>query len=457
MAPKFGTSGLRGLVTELTDELCARYTRAFLSVTPHGGTLLVACDLRPSSRQHLRAVAAGARALGVNVIDCGEIATPALALEGLRQKAPAVMVTGSHIPADRNGLKFYTATGEITKDDEMAILAALVPWDGPMDLSDPLADTGTDARYIDRFTGFFAPGALSGLTVGVYEHSAVGRDSLSAILRALGAIPRPLGRSDTFIPVDTEAVPPATRVQLAEWAAGGDLDAIVSLDGDSDRPLVTDATGTVIPGDIIGALTARHLGATAVVTPVSSNTMVERMGFATTRTGIGSPHVIAGIETVLAGDPLAKVVGYEANGGFLTGFTATSEHGTLSPLMTRDAVLPILCALSAVPLAATMATLPPRRTAADRAQGVPTDVSQALIADLTASAESRAAMFPTMGTEAGIDLTDGLRITFDSGEILHLRPSGNAPELRCYAEAASSARAKEIVADALARILRHVG
>ena len=33
-----------------------------------------------------------------------------------------------------------------------------------------------------------------------------------------------------------------------------------------------------------------------------------------------------------------------------------------------------------------------------------------------------------------IDQTDGLRVTFENGDIVHLRPSGNAPELRCYAE-----------------------
>ena len=44
---------------------------------------------------------------------------------------------------------------------------------------------------------------------------------------------------------------------------------------------------------------------------------------------------------------------------------------------------------------------------------------------------------------------DGLRITFASEEVVHLRPSGNAPELRCYTEAGSEARAVELNAQAL--------
>ena len=44
-----------------------------------------------------------------------------------------------------------------------------------------------------------------------------------------------------------------------------------------------------------------------------------------------------------------------------------------------------------------------------------------------------------------IDETDGLRLTFANEEVIHLRPSGNAPELRCYAEADTESRAGELV------------
>jgi phosphomannomutase len=49
---------------------------------------------------------------------------------------------------------------------------------------------------------------------------------------------------------------------------------------------------------------------------------------------------------------------------------------------------------------------------------------------------------PTAGALSHIDQTDGLRVTFENGDIVHLRPSGNAPELRCYAESASAQAAK---------------
>ena len=48
------------------------------------------------------------------------------------------------------------------------------------------------------------------------------------------------------------------------------------------------------------------------------------------------------------------------------------------------------------------------------------------------------------GSVKTMDRTDGLRVTFDSDEVLHLRPSGNAPEFRCYNEAASVGRVEEM-------------
>ena len=121
---KFGTSGLRGLVSELGDAVCAAYATAFLRHMqarhgmPSDGLLLVGQDLRASSPRIAAACMAAAKTLGLSVENCGPLPTPALALRALSLKVPAIMVTGSHIPADRNGLKFYRPDGEIDKADE---------------------------------------------------------------------------------------------------------------------------------------------------------------------------------------------------------------------------------------------------------------------------------------------------------------------------------------------------
>ena len=122
MAPKFGTSGLRGLAVELTDDLCASYAAAFASLHQHNGTLYVGQDKRESSPRIAAAVARGAAAAGLSVMDCGVLPTPAMAGAALSAGTISIMVTGSHIPADRNGLKFYRADGEINKEMEKRVM-----------------------------------------------------------------------------------------------------------------------------------------------------------------------------------------------------------------------------------------------------------------------------------------------------------------------------------------------
>lgn len=430
MPPKFGTSGLRGLVVELTPALVADHVQAFLASCPVGSGLWVARDLRPSSPKIAGMVMQAATDMGVPVVDCGNVPTPALALAAMNAGAAAVMVTGSHIPADRNGLKFYTPEGEITKDHEGAILGAL-----GMNRATKVAMRSTDMAvgiaYVARFVDAFGSDALKGMTIGVYTHSTVGRDLLMQILERLGAEVVELGRSEKFIPVDTEAVDEGTRAQLKAWAAAQPLDAIVSLDGDGDRPLLTDALGEVIPGDVLGQITGALVGADVAVTPVSSNTGAETVFGTVVRTKIGSPHVIAGMACG------GNVVGYEANGGFLLGF----DTNGLAPLMTRDAVLPLVAPLIAAKgqgVAAMVAKQPARFTATGRVGNVPTEVSLAFVAKLGSDPATRAAFLAGIdGTEAGIDHTDGLRMTLKDGRIVHLRPSGNAPECRFYAEAES--------------------
>lgn len=460
MPPKFGTSGLRGLVTELTPDLVAAHVRAFVAACPTGGTVHVGRDLRPSSPAIAAAVIDAVRAAGLSAVDAGALPTPALAMAAMAAGHAAVMVTGSHIPADRNGLKFYVPAGEITKTDEAAILAALAapPATVPVATGGLTADNAAGRAWVDRIVAGFGAGALAGLRIGVWEHSSVARDLIHDALRGLGAQAVGLGRSDSFIPVDTEAVDPETRAQIAAWAAEHALDALVSTDGDADRPLVADARGRIVPGDVLGPLTARMLGADRIVTPVSSNGLVEAMGnFAVTRTKIGSPFVIAAMEAARAADPAVRVAGYEANGGFLLGFAATGPAGPIAALMTRDCLLPIVAPLAAAraagrPLADLVAALPARFTAADRIAGIAPETAGAFLGRLTADPAARAAFFAELGPEAGIDLTDGLRVTFADRTVLHLRPSGNAPEFRCYAEADSPEQAAALVEAHLARI-----
>lgn len=478
---KFGTSGARGLADDMTDLVCQAYTVGFLQYLTSRGELprtgsavAVGGDFRPSTGRIMTAVFRAIESLGHRPIHCGRLPSPAVALHGIQHRIPAIMVTGSHIPDDRNGIKFNTTTGEILKRDEAGVMAQVVEIDdAAFDRAgwfttrhtEPSEDSAAGLAYRNRYLAAFRPDALKGLRLGVYQHSAVGRDVIVDILSGLGAEVVALGRSERFIPVDTEAVRPEDAALARDWAAGGRFDALVSADGDSDRPLVSDERGEWLRGDVAGILCARFLGADSVSTPVSSNTALEKSGWfpEVRRTRIGSPYVVESmLDAAAAGR--RRVVGYEANGGFLLNSDLELDGRPLLALPTRDAVIVMLGVLLEArrqgrSVAELVAELPARFTASDRLKEFPTDRSRRILegfgsADEAASRRRFDEVFGALpGAPAtGIDRTDGVRVTFANAEVLHLRPSGNAPEFRCYTEASSAARANALCAAALARV-----
>jgi len=530
----FGTSGLRGLVKHITDleaYINAKATLSYLlgigDIVPHG-TVVIAGDLRPSTDRIMRACAQAIIDSGFQVENAGKIPTPALILHCLAAGRAGVMVTGSHIPFDRNGIKINKSAGEILKSDEASITrqvervraeeysrsATTSAFDASGMLKSPLelppVDRAAEQAYVRRYLGSFDSGCLSGLRVLVYQHSAVGRDILPRILQELGAVVLAAGRSETFIPIDTENITTEQldcleELAVAAEASGRPLHAIVSTDGDSDRPLLTAVLPAseinpgarrvrFLPGDLLGLAVAEYLRADAAAVPISSNDAVERRlrerKVLIEKTKIGSPYVVSALDQLRNAGTYERIVGWEANGGFLTGSDIALSKATLAALPTRDATLPILANLSAaaehgMSLSAVWDRLPARFGRAGLIDNFPVAVSRTILANLIPPGDvievefdagsvldrSRAnvppaplapepaedwrqsqatlARFftPAFGFDdiARINVLDGVRINFHNGDVAHFRPSGNAPQLRIYAIGDLQARADEIV------------
>ncbi|MEE9907839.1 phosphomannomutase [Brucella intermedia] len=459
---KFGTSGLRGLADELNGLPAYAYSLAFVGMLSEAGKLhrgdkvFVGRDLRPSSPAIAALSMAAIEDAGFQPVDCGVLPTPALSSYAISQQAPSIMVTGSHIPDDRNGLKFYRADGEIDKNDESAISAAYAALPANLafrHLHD--APYGSDAidLYVKRYVGFLGHESLRGLRVGVYQHSSVARDLIVRILTELGAEAVPLGRSDVFVPVDTEALRSEDIELLDQWAKESRFDAIVSTDGDADRPLIADEKGRFVRGDLVGAITARWLGVKTIVTPVTSNSALEENFERVIRTRVGSPYVIEGMTQAVAGGTPA-VVGFEANGGVLLGTDINRGGHVLAALSTRDALLPILGSLGSIketgnPLSDIAASFHFRTALSDRLQNVPQEKSLAFLSLLKNEA-TRSALFPMDEPIVRTEAIDGVKLFFHSGNAIHYRASGNAPELRCYVEASGESQAKTLLETGLA-------
>ena len=470
MPLKFGTSGLRGLVENMTDRECCLYARAFLRYSRLSGSfseVALGGDFRASTPRILRAVGFAIQEEGCSLRFQGILPTPAVTLFGIRNKIPGIMVTGSHIPDDRNGIKFNLPGGEILKGDEPGIMEqyrrlkdegtgieSFTP-DGYLredtGYSLPPAEGSAMEIYRDRLTGFFGKDKpLEGAKVVFYQHSSTSREVIPEILEDLGCEVIREGFSNIFIPVDTEAVENLSK--LAGWVRENRADALFSTDGDGDRPLVVDEKGNFIRGDILGILVADFLGADAIVTPVSCSTSAEKCGkfSAILRTRIGSPFVVEGMQQVAAEGKI--VTGYEANGGFLTGSVIPARGGSaLDALPTRDAALPAIAALLSArekgkTLSGLVEDLPARFSDGELTRGVPAETGKKVM-ELIVS-EGNRLLEEVFGSDCGTvrktDNTDGLRIQFSDGDIVHFRPSGNAPEFRCYSEAGSREKAAEL-------------
>ncbi len=535
---RFGTSGVRAKVTELTDIEVYCLTRGTLAyfeqtskLTCHSHasaavTIPLAGDLRPSTERLLQATAKAIDDAGFEVDYVGRIPTPALTYYALQKGVASFVVTGSHIPSDRNGQKANRCDGEVLKSDEAGIVEAVSvfrdrEYNRPADQSPfdskgmfkpqceyrlPSPNMKAAGVFQSRYQNVFTSDALTGLRVLFFEYSAVGRDLIPQILEQAGAEVVRAGRSEEFIPLDTEAISDHHLQMLADLARQqpGKLDAIVSTDGDSDRPLVIglqkpggEPELQFIPGDLLGALAADALNADAVAVPISANPALEEFfaarGISVLRTRIGSPYVIEAMETLKA-QGRQRVVAWEANGGFLLGSAIAFEQGMLEPLPTRDATLPMLTVLRLanrrqVPLAQLLEDFPPCYGKSDLLDEFPQQDSRRIVeffkprdehiitlefmdggvrlldrdnreigcwpegsgeADLWVEKKR---LLETVFTPAEgfaeivkINVLDGIRCYFANDEIAHIRPSGNAPQLRIYAFANTPARAKEIAA-----------
>jgi len=544
---KFGTSGRRGEVVHLTQleiYINALAELEYLQALPltdggirRGDEFYFACDLRPSSTRYVpeqegrgeiaQAIVRSIRDAGMRPVNLGMIPTPALTCCARQRGRGSMMITGSHIPFERNGYKTNTAIGELLKKDEGPITVRVQRvrerlYSQPFDES-PFDERGrfkcghqelpldiADGRetYIRRYVDFFAGRSLKDKRLLVYQHSAVGRDLLVDLLRRLGAEAIPAGRSETFVPIDTENIDEALLANvraLAEgaWAKYGPIDAVVSTDGDSDRPLILGVEPAepcrvrFFGGDLVGMIVAEHLGADAAVVPISCNDAVDRgtlKDIVEPKTRIGSPFVIAGMEKARR-KGRRIICGWEANGGFLTGSDIECGGKVLAALPTRDAVLPILGVLFAlcekgVSMAALFDQLPKRFSRAALLKHFPRHTGEQIVKRLSpADATIREVVFENTGVllldddrselptkelhmralngirEAlrsfftpalgftnilRINYTDGVRIYFGNGDIAHIRPSGNADELRIYAVADSQTRADAIAESGVA-------
>lgn len=443
MARLFGTDGVRGLANgELTAELALGLSASAARVLAEAGTFeghrpfaVLGTDTRISGDFLSAAVVAGLTSAGVDVLLLGDLPTPGVAyLTGAMNADIGVMLSASHNPMPDNGIKFL-ARGGVKLDDaiEDAIERRMgEPWDRPTGAAVARYrryGTGLNeyARHLTSTVNTRLDGIKVVLDCANGAASLVGPKALrdaGATVISINAAPDGLNINDGCGSTHMESL------QKAVVEHGADVG--FAVDGDADRCLAVDASGSVIDGDQLLAVLALalrdrgELHADTVVVTVMSN-----LGFvqAMKREGIGVRQTKVGDRYVLE---TMKAFGYTL-GGEQSGHVIMSRHAT-----TGDGLLTALQVLDR--MAATKKPL-------DELAAVMTRLPQVLI-NIRGVDKARAEedfVLAAAVAEAEAELGD-------TGRIL-LRPSGTEPLVRVMVEAESQDQA-QTVAERLADVVK---
>jgi len=445
--PLFGTDGVRGLANgPLTADLALSLAQATAVVLGQGRsaearraagrrlTAVVARDPRVSGEFLSAAVEAGLASSGVDVFDAGVLPTPAAAYLIADIDADfGVMVSASHNPAPDNGIKIFARGGVKLPDIVEARIEAAIdapklqPTGGAVGRIRRFADA--EDRYVVHLLGSL-PNRLEGLHVVLdCAHGAASGVSPETF-RDAGARVTVIGADPDGININ-DGVGSTHLDVLAKKVVEVGADVGIAHDGDADRCLAVDASGTVVDGDQIMAILAvamKERGALAENTLVA--TVMSNLGLHRAM----SEHGIH-VETTAVGD--RYVLERMTEGGFSLG-GEQSGHVIMSEFATTgDGVL------TGLHLVAEMART--GKTLAELAS-IMTVYPQVLI-NVRGVDRTRVGDEIVQDAVARASAELGL-----SGRVL-LRPSGTEEMVRVMVEAASEDEAHRH-ADALADVVR---
>ncbi len=285
-------AGVEGEEVNLTPEVAGTIARAFVAWLRErqAGRLSVAVgtDSRVTGPELKAAVIQGLVAAGADAVDCGMASTPAMfmiTIDGSRPCDAGIMITASHLPWNRNGLKFFTPEGGLEKADISRVLEIAAGLDAAATAGQAATVCKRDymseysaflADYIRRCAGSDRP--LEGMKIVVDAGNGAGGFFATGVLAPLGAdisgsrFLEPDGMFPNHVP-NPENAAAMQAICSAVRETGADLGII--FDTDVDRSAIVDRAGEPINRNSLIALIAsvilrEHPGSTIVTDSVTS-------------------------------------------------------------------------------------------------------------------------------------------------------------------------------------------
>lgn len=431
----FGTSGIRGDAEKFfTNQFCfdiGSTFAKFLDNHKQVGPIAVGMDPRGSSPRILEAIEAGLAFAGREIVDQG--ATPVPALNWVLKVAPyagSIMVSGSHISANLNGLKFFAFKEEILKkhEKELSEIYAKIKEKEryrkkELDIEE---ENRANEEYQEMLVRLADKPYPKWRLVIIDPGNGAQSDTMPQVLKRLELSVMEINATiqGEFIARDTETEGVLAELQKLVKKEKADLG--IAYDYDGDRVIFIDENGEFIPGDYSGALIAKYTDTPVVVTPINTSQVVEDLGKPVIRTKVGSPYVVEVMKKNRA------TFGFEANGGGISAEIMMSRDGGSSTIKILN-----IMKKEGKTFGQLVKTLPKFSIFKTKV-----DCPWKLDRMILKEAEEK---FKGIKVEK----IDGLKIWIDKSTWILFRPSSNAPEFRVFAEAKSKEKASKLGQDGI--------
>jgi len=355
MGELFGTDGVRGVANEhpMTAEMALNIGRAtayLFKRTGHTPRIIIGKDTRISGYTLENALVAGICSMGVNALLVGVLPTPGIAFTTNSMRADAgIVISASHNPFQDNGIKIFSSEGFKLPDEKELEIENLIVSNNmhtlhpsPNELGKAYRIEDARGRYIVFLKNSFPKEfSLEGTKVVMdCAHGATYKVAPETLFE-LGAdvttmFDEPNGQN---INASCGSQHPEA---LAEEVKKRGADVGFAFDGDGDRLIAVDETGTVLTGDQIMAVCAKtmkqegklpnNLLISTVMSNIGLGIALEELGIENAVTKVGDRYVLE--------EMLAKGA---AIGGEESGHVIFLEHHT-----TGDGIITALQILAAM-------------------------------------------------------------------------------------------------------------
>lgn len=425
----FGTSGIRDITNrEITPELAIHLAKSFFAELGEPGKVLIARDTRVSGEMLESALTSGFLSSGCEVVKLGVCPTPVLGFSIPELEADAgVMITASHNPPQYNGFKFFGPRGMVLQPERERKIENYYnkrefdpcAWSEIPDVK----HSEVLRKYLELMSNEIS---IDGdYTVAIDCASGPSAKTTPQLLSSLGFEVITLNSQlDGTFPGRSPEPVEENLGDLSKMINGSDIDLGFAHDGDGDRIAVVDGMGEVVSQDkllaLMGAYSVERFGS-GIVTTVDASKIVEEevseVGGEVSRTKVGDVSV--------AWEMLSQdfPFGGEPSGTWIIGDIHMCPDGTVAAARVLEMLDEKEKTLSQ--LAESISSYPILRGKVECPDQEKSEKMDSIEEEAPREFEG----------VRDIITVDGVRLEFEGGDWILIRPSGTEPYIRITSEA----------------------